>query len=136
MASRVGRGISLPFLTAASEGGEWSAARPKRTLLPGRPGTHCTGGCVGPRAGLDGRKISPHRDFFLSHTYIFQSLWHNTIMSPLEFTSTYYSQSFCTVHLLVFSLLVRLYIISNLYGTIYLVFPVWMAQSSLTVQSM
>ena len=27
-----------------------------------RPGTHCTGGWVGPRAGLDGRKISPHRD--------------------------------------------------------------------------
>jgi len=23
-----------------------------------RPGTHCTGGWVGPRAGLDGRKIS------------------------------------------------------------------------------
>jgi hypothetical protein len=27
-----------------------------------RPGTHCTGGCVGPSAGLDERKISPHRD--------------------------------------------------------------------------
>jgi hypothetical protein len=27
-----------------------------------RPGTHCTRGWVGPRAGLDGRKISPHQD--------------------------------------------------------------------------
>jgi hypothetical protein len=27
-----------------------------------RPGTHCTGGWVGPRAGLDWRKISPHRN--------------------------------------------------------------------------
>ena len=28
-----------------------------------RPGTHCTGGWVGPRAGLDGRKISPTLGF-------------------------------------------------------------------------
>ena len=27
-----------------------------------RTGTHCTGGWVGPRAGLDGWNISPHRD--------------------------------------------------------------------------
>jgi hypothetical protein len=35
-------------------------------LPPGkRPGTHCTGGWVGPRAGLDGcGKCRPHRDFF------------------------------------------------------------------------
>ena len=83
-------------MTAALEGGERSAARPGRTLPPGRtrypfyrrlggpqgrsgraensipigirsrtalylrerPGTHFTGGWVGPRAGLDGRKIS------------------------------------------------------------------------------
>jgi len=30
-----------------------------------RPGTHCTGGWVVPRAGLDEWKIfRPHRDFF------------------------------------------------------------------------
>ena len=29
-----------------------------------RPGTHCTGGWMGPRAGLDGReKISPAPEF-------------------------------------------------------------------------
>ena len=33
-------------------------------LPPGkRPGTHCTGGWVGPRAGLDGGgKYRPHQD--------------------------------------------------------------------------
>ena len=45
-------------MTAAVEGGEWSAARPSRTLPRERLGTHFTGGWVGPRAGLDGQKIS------------------------------------------------------------------------------
>jgi len=45
-------------MTVALEGGEWSAARPDRTLPPERAGTHFTGGWVGPRAGLDGRKFS------------------------------------------------------------------------------
>jgi hypothetical protein len=46
---------SYSFLTSALEGGEWSASRPGRALTPGKepPGTHCTGGWVGPRAGLD-----------------------------------------------------------------------------------
>jgi hypothetical protein len=49
------RYISYSFLTSALEGGEWSASRPGRTLPPGKEptGTHCTGGWVGPRAGLD-----------------------------------------------------------------------------------
>jgi hypothetical protein len=40
--------------TSALVRGEWSASRPVR-LTPGErvPGTHCTGGWVGPRAGLD-----------------------------------------------------------------------------------
>ena len=50
-------------MTAALEGGEWSAARSGRTLPPGRPETRFTGGCVGARAGLDRcRKSRPHRD--------------------------------------------------------------------------
>jgi hypothetical protein len=42
-------------ITSALEGGEWSASRPGRALPPGEraPGTHCTGGWVNPRAGLD-----------------------------------------------------------------------------------
>ena len=38
---------------------------PPASLYPGKkPGTHCIGGWVGPKAGLDGvREISPpHRD--------------------------------------------------------------------------
>jgi hypothetical protein len=43
------RGVEVqlyPFLTTALEGGKGSASRE-------RPGTHCTGGQVGPRAGPD-----------------------------------------------------------------------------------
>jgi hypothetical protein len=40
-------------MTSALVRGEWSAARPCRTLPRERPSTHCTGGWVGPRAGLD-----------------------------------------------------------------------------------
>ena len=54
---------STLFLTSALEGGEGSASRPGRTLPPGRPGTHCIGGWVGLRAGLDRcGKSRPHRD--------------------------------------------------------------------------
>ena len=58
MAQRVGRGIALLFHDRSTRSGEWSAARPGRTLPQERPGTHFTGGWVGPRAGLDGQKIS------------------------------------------------------------------------------
>ena len=40
-------------MTTALEGGEGSASLPGRSLLRERPGTHCTGSWVGPRAGLD-----------------------------------------------------------------------------------
>jgi hypothetical protein len=39
------------FMTSALDGGEWSA--PWFTPWERTPGTHCTGGWVGPRAGLD-----------------------------------------------------------------------------------
>jgi hypothetical protein len=49
------QGSSDSFMTSALDGGEWSASRLSRALLSGEgtPGTHCTGGWVGPRAGLD-----------------------------------------------------------------------------------
>jgi hypothetical protein len=42
------------FMTSALVGGEWSASRPGR-FTPGEraPVTHCIGGWVGPRTGLD-----------------------------------------------------------------------------------
>jgi hypothetical protein len=45
---------SYSFTTSALDGGEWSASRTGR-FTPGErtPGTHCTGGWVGPRAVLD-----------------------------------------------------------------------------------
>jgi len=52
-------------MAVALEGGEWSAARPGCTLPLGKPGTHFTGGWVGPRAGLDGWKISSPLEFDL-----------------------------------------------------------------------
>jgi hypothetical protein len=46
---------SYSFTTSALDRGEWSASRPGRAFSPGErtPGTHCTGGWVGPRVGLD-----------------------------------------------------------------------------------
>jgi len=58
MALRMGRDIALLFHGCGTRRGEWSAAGPGRTLPPGKHGTHFTGGWVGPRTGLDGRKIS------------------------------------------------------------------------------
>jgi hypothetical protein len=45
---------SYIFTNSALDGGEWSATRPGRAFTPGKRthGTHCTGGWVGPRAGL------------------------------------------------------------------------------------
>jgi hypothetical protein len=56
-------------MTAALVRGEWSAARPGRTLPQERPGTHFTGGWLGPRAGLDGRKFSSPTGFFFTDVY-------------------------------------------------------------------
>jgi hypothetical protein len=58
---------SYSFTTSALDGGEWSASRPGRAITPGErtPRTHCTGGWVGPRAGLDtedtGKILCPRR---------------------------------------------------------------------------
>jgi hypothetical protein len=62
-ALRESTGIALLcFYTSALEGGEGSASR-RGSFLPERPGTHCTGGWVGPRAGVDRcGKSRPHRD--------------------------------------------------------------------------
>ena len=70
VAQRVGRGIVLLSMTAALEGDEWSAARPGRNLPPGKTRyPFFTGGRVGPRAGLDGRKIFFYMHLFGSSAY-------------------------------------------------------------------
>jgi hypothetical protein len=58
---------SYSFSTSALDRGEWSASRPGRAFTPGErtPGTHCTGGWVGPRVGMDtearGKILCPRR---------------------------------------------------------------------------
>jgi hypothetical protein len=47
------RGIALLFMTTALEGGEGQRHAPAALYPRERPGTHCTGGCMDPRAGLD-----------------------------------------------------------------------------------
>ena len=47
-------------MTSALDRGGWSASRPGRLYPREGPATHCIGGWVGPRAGLDGcRKSRP-----------------------------------------------------------------------------
>ena len=63
VAQKVGRGIALLFHDRGTRRGWLSGQQHAPAVLYSRerPGTHFTGGWVGPRAGLDGRKISPHR---------------------------------------------------------------------------
>ena len=60
-AHRGSRGIALPFHDHGTRRGEGSASRSGRSLTRKRPGTHCTGGWVRPRARLDrcGKSRSP-----------------------------------------------------------------------------
>jgi hypothetical protein len=61
----------LIFLTSALDGGEWSASHPGHFTPEERaPGTHCIGGWVGPRTGLDDvekRKFLPLPRLELRH---------------------------------------------------------------------
>jgi hypothetical protein len=45
--------IAQLFLNLGTRRGVWAASRPGRLYPRERPGTHCTGGWVGPGAGLD-----------------------------------------------------------------------------------
>ena len=62
-------------MTAALEGGEWSAARSGRTLPRERPGTHCkdAGWATGPV--WTGAKSRPHRDSIPDRLARSQSLY-------------------------------------------------------------
>jgi hypothetical protein len=65
MAQKGGRDIALLFLDLGARRG-WVVSTTPRPLYPReRPGTYCTGGWVGPRAGLDVcKKSRPYRDSF------------------------------------------------------------------------
>ena len=58
VAQKVGRGIALLFHDRGTRRGEWSAASPGRTLPPGKNRYPLHRRLLGPRAGLNGWKIS------------------------------------------------------------------------------
>ena len=73
---RSSRGIAILFLDHGYKRSEGSASRPGRMYPRERPGTHCTGGWVGPRAGLDRcGKFRLHRDSILDCPTRSQSLY-------------------------------------------------------------
>jgi hypothetical protein len=62
-AQRVDRGIALTFPDLGARRGCVVSIMPRPLYPRMRPGTHCTGGWVGPRVGLNVCEISrPHRD--------------------------------------------------------------------------
>ena len=62
-AHRGSRGIALLFHDHGTRRGRGQRYAPAALYPQERPGTHCTGGWVGPRAGLDRcGKSRPHRD--------------------------------------------------------------------------
>ena len=66
VAQRVGRGIALLFHDRGTRRWWVVSSTPQTHFTPGeRHGTHLTGGWVGPRAGLEGRKISSPPGFDL-----------------------------------------------------------------------
>ena len=59
MAQSVSKAIALLFHDRGTRREVSGQQHAPAALYPlNRPGTHCTGGWVGPRAGLDGRKVS------------------------------------------------------------------------------
>ena len=75
VAQGVGRGIALFFHDCGTRRGRVVSSTPRPHFTRERPGTHFTGGWVGPRAGLDGRKSRPHRDSIPDYPASSQSLY-------------------------------------------------------------
>jgi hypothetical protein len=69
-----GRGVALIFPDLGARKG-WVVSTTPRLLYPKeRPGTHCTGGWVGPRVGLDVcEKSRSYRDFFIFPEYLIET---------------------------------------------------------------
>ena len=62
-----------------------------------RPGTHSTGGWVGPRAGLDGRKISSPLGFFLYSSHIYCLMILHSSLHPFQPPTIKRTGRICTV---------------------------------------
>jgi hypothetical protein len=65
------RGIALLIHDLGTRRGRVVSTTPQPFYPWERPGTHCTGGRVGPRAGLDMcGKFRPHGNFFIYTVFI------------------------------------------------------------------
>ena len=83
-AHRGSRGIALLFLDHGTRRGWGVSVTPRPLFTPReRPGTHCTGGWVGPRVGLDScRKSRPHQDSIPDRPGRSQSLYRLSYRAP------------------------------------------------------
>jgi hypothetical protein len=84
------RGIPLPFLDLGVRRG-WVVSTTTQLFTPGRHGTHCTGGWVGPRAGLDVCEKSRLPPGFDPRTV--QTM---AVAIPTELSRLLYSSLYCT----------------------------------------
>ena len=84
-------------MTAALEGDEWPAVSPGRPRET--PVTHCTGGWVGLRAGLDGRKISSHQDSIPDRPAPSQSLYRLSYRAHIQNITNVYFIGTSSIHL-------------------------------------
>jgi hypothetical protein len=86
-AQRVGRGIDLLFRDLGARKGWVVSTTPRPLYSRKRPGTHCTGGWVGLRAGLDVcEKSLPHRDSIPGPSclkFYYECLTYCVITSPV-----------------------------------------------------
>ena len=73
-------------MTAALEGVSGQQHAPAILYLQERPSTHHTGGWVGPRASLDGWKISPHQDSIPRPTNLYSVAIPTELPGPLKCT--------------------------------------------------
>jgi hypothetical protein len=85
-------------LTSVLDTGGWSTPHPSRFTPRKRPGTHCTGGWVGPRAGPDRRGIS--RLYWDSTSRLSSPEWV-TILTTLSQPTMkgMRKQNFCNLHI-------------------------------------
>jgi hypothetical protein len=75
----------MSVLWACGQLSHWTVSTTPRPLYPReRPGTHCTGGWVGPRVGLDVcEKSRPHRDSIPGPSARSQSLHRLSYPAPI-----------------------------------------------------
>jgi len=76
-------------MPAAVEGVSGQQHAPAALYTQESPGIHCTGGWVGPRVGLDGRKISSVNNMGYYNVPSYNKYWHEDgLMKPIHEVKT------------------------------------------------